>query len=80
AKARLAHGKANQSRIAYLIHPSTGRVEVDNEMMEICCNFYQALYNVKPIDTSYWSELFEDITTLNQNDIDLLDRDITTGE
>ncbi|CAF4928454.1 unnamed protein product, partial [Rotaria socialis] len=47
-------------------------------MMEICCNFYQDLYNVKPIDTSYWSELFEDITTLNQNDIDLLDRDITT--
>ncbi|CAF3744353.1 unnamed protein product, partial [Rotaria socialis] len=80
AKARFAHGKANQSRIAYLIHPSKGRVETDNEMMEICCNFYQDLYNVKPIDTSYWSELFEDITTLNQNDIDLLDRDITTGE
>ncbi|CAF4777222.1 unnamed protein product, partial [Rotaria socialis] len=37
AKARFAHGKANQSRIAYLIHPSKGRVETDNEMMEICC-------------------------------------------
>ncbi|CAF3799993.1 unnamed protein product [Rotaria socialis] len=80
AKARLSHGKANQSRIAYLIHPSKGRVETENGMMEICCNFYQDLYNVKPIDTSYWSELFEDITTLNQNDIDLLDRDITAGE
>ncbi|CAF1666942.1 unnamed protein product, partial [Rotaria sordida] len=80
AKVRLAHGKANQSRIAYLTHPSKGRVETDNGMMEICCNFYQDLYNVKPIDTYYWSELFEDITTLNQNDIDLLDRDITTDE
>ncbi|CAF4232324.1 unnamed protein product, partial [Rotaria sp. Silwood2] len=80
AKVRLAHGKANQSRIAYLIYPSNGRVETDNEMMEICCNFYQDLYNVKPIDTSYWSELFRDITTLDQNDIDLLDRDITTDE
>jgi hypothetical protein len=42
--------------------------------------FHFNLYNVKPIDTSYWSELFENITTLNQNDTDLLDRDITPGE
>ncbi|CAF3766522.1 unnamed protein product [Rotaria sp. Silwood1] len=80
AKARLAHAKANQSRIYYLTHPSKGRVETDDGMMEICCNFYQDLYNVKPIDTFYWSELFGDIATLSQNDIDLLDRDITTDE
>jgi hypothetical protein len=80
AKARFAHEKANQSRIAYLTHPTKGRVETDTEMMEVCSSFYQDLYNVKPIDTSYWSEIFVNITTLNQNDTDLLDRDITPGE
>ena len=80
AKARVAHDKANQSRINFLIHLSKGRVETENEMIDVATNFYQELYDVKPIDTSYWKDLFADITTLNQNDIDLLDRDITTNE
>ncbi|CAF1462002.1 unnamed protein product, partial [Adineta steineri] len=39
-KARLVHGKANQSRIAYLIDPTNDRVKTDNEMMENCGNCY----------------------------------------
>ncbi|CAF1360657.1 unnamed protein product [Adineta steineri] len=79
-KSRIAHDKANQSRIKFLIHPTKGRVENASEMMEIATNFYQDLYDFKAIDKDYWKELFKDLPTLSQEDSDFLEQDITMNE
>ncbi|CAF3557390.1 unnamed protein product [Adineta steineri] len=79
-KSRIAHDKANQSRIKFLIHSTKGRVENASEMMEIATNFYQDLYDFKAIDKDYWKELFKDLPTLSQEDSDFLEQDITMNE
>jgi hypothetical protein len=80
AKSRYVYSKSNKNKIPFLLHPSKGRVETDKHMMEVATNFYQELYDGKPIDTSYCRELFNDITPLNQDEIKNLERDITMNE
>ncbi|CAF4568417.1 unnamed protein product, partial [Rotaria magnacalcarata] len=49
-------------------------------MIEAATNFYEQLYDTKPIDISCWNELFDDIPSLNKNDSDKLECDITFTE
>ncbi|CAF3957632.1 unnamed protein product, partial [Rotaria magnacalcarata] len=80
AKARIAHAKSNKSRIIFLDHPVKGRVDSNIDMIETATNFYEQLYDTKPIDISCWNELFDDIPSLNKIDSDKLECDITLTE
>ena len=80
AKTRFDCSRSNQNRIPFLDHPSKGRVTDDNDILEVASNFYKELYDVKPIDTSCWNELFGDIPTLKQSDMNALEREITYSE
>ncbi|CAF3489106.1 unnamed protein product [Rotaria socialis] len=80
AKARIAHAKSNKSRIIFLDHPVKGRVDSNIDMIETATNFYEQLYDTKPIDRSCWNELFDDIPSLNKIDSDKLECDITLTE
>ncbi|CAF4132314.1 unnamed protein product, partial [Adineta steineri] len=72
-KARLVHGKANQSRIAYLIDPTKDRVKTDNEMMENCGNCYHFIKMVNTAkEKSYFYDRFRNgLLTLLQEESEL---------
>ena len=61
AKSRITYSKINQSKIPFLQHPLKGRVDTSSDMVDAAWLFYKELYDIKPIDTSCWDELFTDI-------------------
>ena len=80
AKSHITYSKTNQSKISFLQHPFKGLVDTSSDMVAAASLFYKELYDIKPIDTSCWDELFTDIPSLNKNDRDALSRDITFSE
>jgi len=64
AKARIAHSKANQSKIYFLGDPVKGRVKTNADMINTAMEFYQELYEIKTIDITCWDELFTDIPSV----------------
>ncbi|CAF3364144.1 unnamed protein product [Rotaria socialis] len=80
AKSRLSSTRSNQSLIHFLNHPSKGRVDTIDEMLDVATNYYEDLYREKPIDVSLWSSLFDGLPKLGVQDRALLDCEITVKE
>ncbi|CAF0977242.1 unnamed protein product [Didymodactylos carnosus] len=80
AKSTLANVRSNKSQIPFLLHPTKGRVTTESEMLDVATSFYQELYSRKPIDNQVWSELFDGLPTISDQEQKSLDKDITIVE
>jgi len=80
AKSGIAIEQRNKSNVKFLIHPTKGKVDSIDDMIEIASDFYKNLYKKQQIDTNLWSTLFDGIPMLNDQDKDKLDADLSYEE
>ncbi|CAF1244666.1 unnamed protein product [Didymodactylos carnosus] len=80
AKTTMASTKASQTRIPFLLHPTKGKVESTDEILTVATDFYTDLYSEKPVDCKVWDGFLAGLPTLNPQNIDKLEREITVVE
>ncbi|CAF3542546.1 unnamed protein product [Rotaria socialis] len=68
------------SELPFLIIPVKGGVDSNIDTIEAATNFYEQLYDIKPIERSCWDKLFDDISSINKVDSDKLECDIALTE
>lgn len=80
AKSSLANAQANRSKIKFLDHPTKGRVEAVEDLIEVATDFYQNLYKKQVVDRNQWDTLFQGLPQLNEQDREKLNDDLTYQE
>lgn len=80
ARSELASAQTNKSMIKFLDHPTKGRVDTTDGMMEIASEFYKNLYDHQNVDNNLWQTLFEGLPKLNIQNREKLEADLTLDE
>ncbi|CAF4567432.1 unnamed protein product, partial [Didymodactylos carnosus] len=80
ARSRLSCLQSNQSKISFLVHPTKGRIESIDGMLDIATNFYRELYQGKTVNEAVWNSLLDGLPMMDQHDRMELDREITVAE